>query len=69
MEKAIKRYFPIFLLPTLAAFCTSAFHRCPSSWASGCPSRKFTTVTDATFNGVENYVRAFQDTIFRHAFW
>ena len=67
MEKAIKRYFPIFLLPTLAAFTIGFIVPfLMSIWLSFC---KFTTVTDATFNGVENYVRAFQDTIFRHAFW
>lgn len=67
MEKAIKRYFPIFLLPTLAAFTIGFIVPfLMGIWLSFC---KFTTVTDATFNGVENYVRAFQDTIFRHAFW
>ena len=30
---------------------------------------KVTTVTDATFVGLSNYVKALQDTIFRHAFW
>ena len=67
MEKAIKRYFPIFLLPTLAAFTIGFIVPfLMGIWLSFC---KFTTVTDATFNGVENYVRAFRDTIFRHAFW
>jgi len=67
LEKAIKRYFPIFLLPTLAAFTIGFIVPfLMGIWLSFC---KFTTVTDATFNGVENYVRAFQDTIFRHAFW
>lgn len=67
MEKAIKRYFPIFLLPTLAAFTIGFIVPfLMGIWLSFC---KFTTVTDATFNGVENYIRAFQDTIFRHAFW
>ena len=54
MEKAIKRYFPIFLLPTLAAFTIGFIVPfLMGIWLSFC---KFTTVTDATFNGVENYV-------------
>ena len=35
-------------------------------WLSFC---EFTTVTDATFVGLSNYVKALQDTVFRHAFW
>lgn len=35
-------------------------------WLSFCD---FTTVTDAQFTGIENYLRAVQDTIFQHAFW
>ena len=35
-------------------------------WLSFC---KFTTVTDAKFVGFSNYVKAFQDTVFRHSFW
>ena len=30
---------------------------------------KFTTVTDAKFVGLSNYVDALQDTVFRHSFW
>ena len=29
----------------------------------------FTTVTDAQFNGIKNYILALQDTVFQHAFW
>ena len=67
MEKAIKRYFPIFLLPTLAAFMIGFIVPfLMGIWLSFCD---FTTVTDATFSGLSNYVKALEDTIFRHAFW
>ena len=29
----------------------------------------FTTVTDATFTGLQNYIDALNDTVFQHAFW
>ena len=67
MEKAIKRYFPIFVLPTLLAFTIGFIVPfIMGIWLSFC---EFTTVTDATFVGISNYIKAFQDTIFRHAFW
>ena len=67
MEKAIKRYFPIFLFPTLAAFSIGfIIPFLMGIWLSFCD---FTTVTDATFSGLSNYVKALEDTIFRHAFW
>lgn len=67
MEKAIKRYFPIFLLPTLIAFIIGFIVPfLMGIWLSFC---EFTTVTDATFIGLGNYIKALQDTVFRHAFW
>ena len=67
MEKAIKQYWPVFLVPTLVSFLIGFI--VPfilGVWLSFCD---FTTVTDAQFTGIENYLRAFQDTIFQHAFW
>ncbi|WP_417058118.1 carbohydrate ABC transporter permease [Enorma massiliensis] len=67
MEKAIKKYWPVFLVPTLVSFLIGFI--VPfilGAWLSFCD---FTTVTDAQFTGIENYLRAFQDTIFQHAFW
>lgn len=67
MEKAIKRYFPIFVLPTLAAFTIGFI--APfllGIWLSFC---EFTTVTNARFVGLKNYAEAFKDAIFRHAFF
>ena len=67
MEKAIKKYWPVFLVPTLVSFLIGFI--VPfilGVWLSFCD---FTTVTDAQFTGIENYLRAVQDTIFQHAFW
>ena len=67
MEKAIKRYLPIFVLPTLAAFIIGFI--APFIMGVGLSFCEFTTVKDAKFVSISNYVKAFQDTIFRHSFW
>lgn len=67
MEKAIKRYMPIFVLPTLCAFILGFIVPFGMGvWLSFC---KFTTVTDAKFIGFSNYIEALKDTVFRHSFW
>ncbi len=67
MERAIKKYLPVFVMPTLAAFIIGFIVPfLMGLWLSLC---EFTTVTDATFVGLKNFARAFQDTIFQHAFW
>ena len=66
MEKSIKRYFPIFLGPTFLAFLIGFI--VPFLMGIYLSFCDFRTVTDAKFNGVQNYVRAFQDGEFAHAF-
>lgn len=67
MEKAIKRYWPVFVMPTLAAFIIGFIVPFGMGiWLSFC---EFTTVTDAKFVGFSNYVKAIQDTVFLHSFW
>ncbi len=67
MEKNIKKFWPIFVFPTLAAFVIGfLLPFLMGIYLSFC---KFTTVTDATFIGLGNYVKAIQDTIFQHSFW
>ena len=67
MEKAIKRYMPIFVLPTFCAFILGfIIPFLMGIWLSFC---KFTTVTDAKFVGISNYIDALNDTVFRHSFW
>ena len=67
MEKSIKRYMPIFVLPTFFAFILGFIVPfIMGIWLSFC---KFTTVTDAKFVGFSNYIEALKDTAFRHSFW
>lgn len=67
MDKAIKRYFPIFVLPTLLAF-TMGFIApfIVGVWLSFC---KFTTINDAVFIGFSNYTKVWTDGSFVHALW
>lgn len=67
MEKAIKRYFPIFVLPTLLAF-TMGFIApfLAGVYLSFC---KFTTINDAVFVGISNYTRILSDGAFVHSLW
>ena len=58
---------PIFVLPTFCAFILGfIIPFIMGIWLSFC---EFTTVTDAKFVGLSNYVEAFKDTVFRHSFW
>ena len=67
MEKAIKRYFPVFALPTLAAFTIGfILPFLLGIYLSFC---KFTTVTDARFVGIRNYLKIWGDSTFIHALW
>ena len=67
MQKSMKRYLPIFVLPTLLAFTIGFIIPFGMGlWLSLC---EFTTVTDAKFVGLANYVKALQDTVFLHSFW
>ena len=59
MYKRFYRWFPVFVLPTLAAF-TIAF-LIPFGMGIWLSFHRFTTITNARFVGLENYVRAFGD--------
>ncbi len=66
MEKAIKRYLPIFILPTMAAFLIGfVVPFIMGIYLSFC---EFTTVNDAKFVGLGNYIKALTDPIFGHSF-
>lgn len=56
MEKAIKRYWPIFVLPTFLSFIIGFI--VPFVMGVGLSFTDFTTVTDAQFNGIKNYILA-----------
>lgn len=72
MEKAIKKYFPIFVLPTLLAFTIGFI--VPFAYGIFLSFCKFTTVTDWEWTGFRNYTRIFfvngqLDTTFLHSLW
>ena len=67
MEKAIKKYFPVFALPTLIAFTIGFI--VPFLMGIYLSFCEFTTVTDAKFVGIKNYFRVFSDPTFVHALW
>lgn len=59
MENTVKRWFPVFALPTLVAFLIAfLIPFCMGLYLSFC---NFRTVTDAQFVGFANYIRAFGD--------
>ena len=62
MYKRFYRWFPVFVLPTLAAF-TIAF-LIPFGMGIWLSFHRFTTITNARFVGIENYLRAFSDSDF-----
>ena len=66
MERTIKRYFPIFLGPTFLAFIIGFI--VPFLMGIYLSFCDFRTVIDAKPNGLDNYIRAFQDADFLHAF-
>ncbi|GAB2512270.1 Lactose transport system permease protein LacF [Corynebacterium atrinae] len=57
MQKSLKKYFPIFVLPTLIAFAIAFL--VPFIMGFLLSFASFTTITDASFVGVQNYVDAF----------
>ena len=67
MEKAIKRYWPVFVLPTLIAFIIGFVW--PFIWGTGLSFCKFTTVKNVSFVGLSNYKMIWSDATFMHAFW
>lgn len=65
MEKNLKKYFLIFTLPTLLAFFIAFL--LPFILGIYLSFTKFTTVLDAKWVGVENYIKAFQNKEFLNA--
>lgn len=57
MQKALRKYWPIFTLPTLICFALAFL--IPFIMGLGLSFTKFTTVTDTKFVGFSNYVKAF----------
>lgn len=65
MQKAIRKYGAIFVLPTLVAFMIAFF--IPFIMGLYLSFCEFTTVTDATFTGLSNYIKAFSGKDFINA--
>ena len=66
MQKAISKYWPVFVLPTLIAFIIGFIW--PFIWGIFLSFQRFTTVSKTTFVGIQNYINVFQDSTFLHAF-
>lgn len=68
MNKTVKRWFPVFVLPTLIAFLIAFV--IPFVLGVVLSFTEFRTVADAKFVGIENYIRAFSDdTLFLDSLW
>ena len=66
MEKAVKKYWPIFLVPTMAAFLIGfIIPFIEGIYLSFC---NFTTIKDAKFVRIQNYIEAFKDSNFLGSF-
>ncbi|MCD8333181.1 MAG: sugar ABC transporter permease [Clostridiales bacterium] len=65
--RPIRKFFPLFMGPTLAAFIIGFIYPfLQGLYLSFC---SFTTTSDAELIGIGNYVKALKDASFVHAFW
>lgn len=65
MELVYKKYFAVFVLPTFLAF--TVFFIIPFVMGIVLSFCKFTTVTNARFVGISNYIKAFSNADFLNA--
>ena len=67
IRRPIQRMVWLFLLPTFAAFCIGFLYPfLKGAFLSFC---KFKLTSQWTWMGFDNYVKAFSDSSFLHAFW
>lgn len=59
MQNTLKKYFPVFVIPCFLAF--AAAFLVPFIMGVYLSFTEFTTVSDARFAGLKNYIRAFTD--------
>lgn len=59
MNRHFGRWFPVFVLPTFAAFCVAFL--IPFGMGVWLSFHRFTTIDNARWVGVDNYVRAFTE--------
>jgi len=67
MQKTLKKYGALFVLPTVIAF--SIAFMIPFIMGIYLSFAEFTTVTNARWVGVDNYVKAFSNPDFINALW
>lgn len=68
MQKTLRKYFPIFVIPTLVAFAISFL--VPFIMGIILSFAKFKTVTDAKWVGLDNYIKIFTiNNNFLNALW
>ena len=68
MQKMLKKYFPVFALPTLAAFAISFL--IPFILGAYLSFTEFKVVSERKWVGIENYIRIFsQDETFLNSLW
>ena len=65
MERALKKYFPVFVLPTLIAFAFAFL--VPFVMGVYLSFCQFKTITNAQFIGWDNYIKIFADRDFLNA--
>ena len=68
-NKSMKKYGPVFLLPTMIAFTIGFI--APFILGVYLSFCEFTTITDAKFVGLKNYIRFWNDPsdVFLHSLW
>ena len=67
IRRPMKRWFPVFIMPTFICFIIGfVWPFVQGIYLSFC---KFKTISKAEFIGFGNYIKAFQDASFTHAFW
>ena len=67
LSGTIRKWFPLFLLPTVAAFAIGfVYPFIKGIYLSFC---NFKTTSNAKFVGLNNYIKALSDSSFMHSFW
>lgn len=68
MQKVLKKYFPVFVLPTLAAFAVSFL--IPFIMGVYLSFTEFKVVNESAWVGLKNYISIFvKDETFLHSLW
>lgn len=64
---SLKKYFPVFVMPTLIAFLIAFV--IPFVLGIFLSFTEFTTILDAQWTGITNYIKAFSNDDFLNALW